>query len=168
MRALMAMPENVSPDTPFIKYSNRAGTPVPMTKAEYDQAVSSPSLRKLEFLVDLTRERAWRAGKEVTHMKNKKGGGSFKKLSSKGLKLIGGYIANPGKSKRPIDVPPYHGREDSREALSAMVMLANMRRALELEEIIKTASNPTGDPGGSLYVFEPPPSFKYVLIMTAT
>jgi hypothetical protein len=167
-RALAATPESASPGTPFLKYSDGAGTPIPMTEAEYDEAISRQSLRKLDLLIDLPRKRAWRSGKEVQCMKNKRDGGGPKKLSPNGLKLIAGYLADPRRPKRPIDVPPYNGKEDSREPLSAMVMLSNMRNALGLEEIIKTAGNPTGDPGGSLYVFESPPSFRYVLIVTAS
>lgn len=166
-KAISAIGPKFPAGTRFVKYSSGQKQPIALSPEAYEEEVSAKSVKNSSLVVDLTRARAWLKGKEVHFMKNKGEGGRSKKLSPKGLQLLSYYLRHSGRPIKPGDVPPYCGKDaDSRDPLTPMVMLANMRRTLGLEQVIQTGTNTTGNPGGSLYTFDPPAGFEFVVITT--
>jgi hypothetical protein len=165
--ALAAIGPKYPSGTQFVKYSSGQRQPLPLTAEQYEEELSATRLKKPDLVIDIPRGRAWLKGKVVQHMKNKGDGGRKKKLSPTGLKLMGYYLRHSGRPIKPGDVPPYSGKDvDSRDPLTPMVMMANMRNTLGLHEVIQTSGNPHGNAGGSLYTFSPPAGFEFVLITT--
>lgn len=163
--ALSAIGPKYPTGTQFVKYSSDHKQPIALTAEQYEEELSARSLKKTSLVIDLTRARAWIKGKEVSCMKNK-GKASSKKISPTGLQLVSYYFRHPGRPAKPRDIPPYSGNSDSRDPSTPMVMLANMRRTLGLDEVIQTGNNTSGNPGDRLYTFEPRAGFEFVVITT--
>jgi len=149
---------------PFEKYTagSRKGTPLSVNAYERELAQS----KRADLFIDVSKSTVWRGGKQILYMAGgKKRAGKRKSISKTGLLLLAYYIKRPHVPILPIRAEPYAGSaDDSREARSAQVMLLNMRKTLNLDAILKTGANTSGEPGNCSYSFEPTAKFRYVLI----
>jgi hypothetical protein len=148
----------------FEKITHHSTSPIELTGVQYKTEIQQRNLKSFDLFLDLSSHRAWRKGKEVTHMKNKNEKGKFKPLSKNGLELVASYIRSPMTQHAPIQMEPYSGPTDKRNPDSAAKMMANIRTALSLQNVIKTHSGRSGIRGDSVYSFEPNNGFTYALI----
>jgi len=156
-----------SQETEYLQYTEGSSTPLPLSGTDYDRITSTSAVKDYQLIIDLAGGSAWRSGRKISRMAQKKKKGRKSILSPTGLKLIAEYLRRPRAPLPPYRIGPYLGAADSREKKSAQVMLLNMCKTLSLEGILNFTDNPTGLAGDGLYKFNPDSSFRYLLISTA-
>ncbi|MFA5161891.1 MAG: hypothetical protein WC421_06560 [Elusimicrobiales bacterium] len=156
--------KKAAPDAYCLKYTSGSKQAACQSEAEYQKAIASGETKKYALVVDLMGCKAWRSGKRITHMAQKKDKGRRSVLSPTGLKLLAEYLRQPRMPLSPYKVGPYLGDRDSREKKSAQTMLLNMCSTLAVKEVLQLTNNPTDTVGDGLYEFNPPAKFKYLLL----
>ena len=154
-----------SDETHYLKFTDGSKLGEKLSRQDYKELTAAKETKKYDLVLDLAGGAAWRSGKKITKMAQKKQKGRQSRLSDTGLKLIADYLQHPLTPLAPYNTGPYYGSSDSREKKSPQVMLLNMRVTLKLKDVLKQTINPSGTSGDGLYQFDPGADFTYILIM---